>query len=213
MTPYEILLSESQERMLLVARAGREAEVERIFQKWDLDASAIGKVTTDGLLRVFSARAGGRGSSGSRPRRRRTGLRTASRPARLPRSHRGRARRRPPGAAGSRSDSRRRFSRATPSRASTGSSSSTITWCGATPSCFPEGMPAWSGSKGRRWRSRCASTETAATPTSIRTTAGPRRSRRAAAISPRSVRPPSAPRTASTSAIPRNPRSCGSSRT
>jgi phosphoribosylformylglycinamidine synthase len=54
MTPYEILLSESQERMLLVARAGREAEVESIFRKWDLDASAIGKVTTDGVLRVFS---------------------------------------------------------------------------------------------------------------------------------------------------------------
>ena len=54
MTAYEILLSESQERMLLVARAGREAEVERIFRKWDLDASAIGSVTTDGLLRVFS---------------------------------------------------------------------------------------------------------------------------------------------------------------
>ncbi len=54
MTAYEILLSESQERMLLVARAGREAEVESIFHKWDLDAGAIGKVTTDGLLRVFS---------------------------------------------------------------------------------------------------------------------------------------------------------------
>ncbi len=54
MIAYEILLSESQERMLLVAHAGREAEVERIFHKWDLDASAIGKVTTDGLLRVFS---------------------------------------------------------------------------------------------------------------------------------------------------------------
>jgi phosphoribosylformylglycinamidine synthase len=53
MSAYEILLSESQERMLLVARAGREAEVERIFHKWDLDAAAIGKVTTDGLLRVF----------------------------------------------------------------------------------------------------------------------------------------------------------------
>jgi phosphoribosylformylglycinamidine synthase len=53
MSAYEILLSESQERMLLVARAGREAEVETIFQKWDLDASAIGKVTSDGLLRVF----------------------------------------------------------------------------------------------------------------------------------------------------------------
>jgi phosphoribosylformylglycinamidine synthase len=53
MSAYEVLLSESQERMLLVARAGREAEVERIFHKWDLDASAIGRVTADGLLRVF----------------------------------------------------------------------------------------------------------------------------------------------------------------
>ena len=54
MTPYEILLSESQERMLLVAQAGREAEVEAIFEKWDLEASAIGRVTSDGLLRVLS---------------------------------------------------------------------------------------------------------------------------------------------------------------
>ena len=52
MTPYEIMLSESQERMLLVARRGREAEVERIFEKWDLHAVRIGEVTTDGLLRV-----------------------------------------------------------------------------------------------------------------------------------------------------------------
>jgi phosphoribosylformylglycinamidine synthase len=54
MTPYEVLLSESQERMLLVARAGREREVERIFEKWDLDAAAVGRVTSGGLLRVFS---------------------------------------------------------------------------------------------------------------------------------------------------------------
>ncbi len=54
MTPYEILLSESQERMLLVARAGREREVEAIFEKWDLDASAIGRVTSNGLLRVVA---------------------------------------------------------------------------------------------------------------------------------------------------------------
>ena len=40
MTPYEIMLSESQERMLLVAKPGREAEVERIFEKWDLHAVA-----------------------------------------------------------------------------------------------------------------------------------------------------------------------------
>jgi phosphoribosylformylglycinamidine synthase II len=52
MTPYEIMLSESQERMLLVVKKGREAEVERIFEKWDLHASHIGEVTTDGLLRV-----------------------------------------------------------------------------------------------------------------------------------------------------------------
>jgi phosphoribosylformylglycinamidine synthase len=52
MTPYEIMLSESQERMLLVAKRGREAEVERIFEKWDLHAVKIGEVTNDGMLRV-----------------------------------------------------------------------------------------------------------------------------------------------------------------
>ncbi|HEX3645659.1 MAG TPA: phosphoribosylformylglycinamidine synthase subunit PurL [Vicinamibacterales bacterium] len=52
MTPYEIMLSESQERMLLVAKQGREAEVERIFEKWDLHAVRIGQVTDDGMLRV-----------------------------------------------------------------------------------------------------------------------------------------------------------------
>jgi phosphoribosylformylglycinamidine synthase II len=52
MTPYEIMLSESQERMLLVAKRGREAEVEAVFEKWDLHAVKIGEVTTDGFLRV-----------------------------------------------------------------------------------------------------------------------------------------------------------------
>src|SRR5215475_7464456 len=52
MTPYEIMLSESQERMLLVAKRGREAEVERIFEKWDLHAVKIGEVTDNGFLRV-----------------------------------------------------------------------------------------------------------------------------------------------------------------
>jgi phosphoribosylformylglycinamidine synthase II len=53
MTPYEILLSESQERMLIVARAGQEDVVRRVFTKWDLDASVVGRVTDDGLLRVL----------------------------------------------------------------------------------------------------------------------------------------------------------------
>ncbi len=52
MTPYEIMLSESQERMLLVVKKGREADVERIFDKWDLHAVHIGDVTTDGRMRV-----------------------------------------------------------------------------------------------------------------------------------------------------------------
>ena len=55
MSAYEIMLSESQERMLLVVRRGREAEVERVFTKWDLDAAALGEITGDGLLRVRHA--------------------------------------------------------------------------------------------------------------------------------------------------------------
>jgi phosphoribosylformylglycinamidine synthase len=52
MTPYEIMLSESQERMLLVVKKGREKEVEQIFEKWDLHAARIGEVTADGRMRV-----------------------------------------------------------------------------------------------------------------------------------------------------------------
>jgi phosphoribosylformylglycinamidine synthase len=52
MTAYEIMLSESQERMLLVADQGREEEVFRVFKKWGLDAVTVGQVTGDGLLRV-----------------------------------------------------------------------------------------------------------------------------------------------------------------
>jgi phosphoribosylformylglycinamidine synthase subunit PurL len=52
MTAYEIMLSESQERMLIVADLGREREVIDIFRKWELDAVVIGRVTGDGHLRV-----------------------------------------------------------------------------------------------------------------------------------------------------------------
>ncbi len=53
MTPYEIMLSESQERMLIVAKRGHEDEVVRVFEKWDLNAAVVGEVTGDGLVRVF----------------------------------------------------------------------------------------------------------------------------------------------------------------
>ena len=53
MTPYELMLSESQERMLMVVKAGKEEECLRICRKWDLDVAVVGKVTGDGLLRVL----------------------------------------------------------------------------------------------------------------------------------------------------------------
>jgi phosphoribosylformylglycinamidine synthase subunit PurL len=53
MKAWELLLSESQERMLLVAAKGREEEVTKVFEKWDLPCSVIGEVTGDGLLRFY----------------------------------------------------------------------------------------------------------------------------------------------------------------
>ncbi|HEX6105242.1 MAG TPA: phosphoribosylformylglycinamidine synthase subunit PurL [Gemmatimonadales bacterium] len=52
MTPYEILLSESQERMLVVAEPGRVAEIQAVCAKWELGATPIGRVTDDGIFRV-----------------------------------------------------------------------------------------------------------------------------------------------------------------
>ncbi|HVF70111.1 MAG TPA: phosphoribosylformylglycinamidine synthase subunit PurL [Chthoniobacterales bacterium] len=52
MTPYEILLSESQERMLIIAKRGQEHVVREIFEKWDVPCAEIGRVTDDGMMRV-----------------------------------------------------------------------------------------------------------------------------------------------------------------
>ncbi|MEE9274319.1 MAG: phosphoribosylformylglycinamidine synthase subunit PurL [bacterium] len=52
MTPYEMLLSESQERMLLVAERGREGEVKEVFERWELPTAVVGEVTADGRLRI-----------------------------------------------------------------------------------------------------------------------------------------------------------------
>jgi phosphoribosylformylglycinamidine synthase len=56
MTPYDVMLSESQERMLVVVRRGREREVETIFHSWDLTSAVIGEVTDDGQLTVVDGR-------------------------------------------------------------------------------------------------------------------------------------------------------------
>src|SRR6266700_7487549 len=52
MTPYEILLSESQERMLIIVKKGHEKTVQEIFEKWDVPCAEIGRVTQDGMMRV-----------------------------------------------------------------------------------------------------------------------------------------------------------------
>jgi len=52
MTPYEILLSESQERMLIIAKHGKENVVHEVFEKWDVPCAKIGHVTDDGMMRV-----------------------------------------------------------------------------------------------------------------------------------------------------------------
>ena len=56
MTPYEVMLSESQERMLVIARPGRERDVEHIFAKWELHGSRIGEVTADEVLEIRDGR-------------------------------------------------------------------------------------------------------------------------------------------------------------
>jgi phosphoribosylformylglycinamidine synthase II len=52
MTPYEIMLSESQERMLIIAKRGQEHVVREVFDKWDVPCAEIGRVTDDGIMRV-----------------------------------------------------------------------------------------------------------------------------------------------------------------
>src|SRR6266516_4534314 len=54
MSPYEILLSESQERMLIIAKRGKENVVREVFEKWDVPCAEIGRVTDDGIMRVRS---------------------------------------------------------------------------------------------------------------------------------------------------------------
>ena len=136
MTPYEIMLSESQERMLLIVKRGREAEVERIFEKWDLHAVRIGEVMPNDRLRVKAARR--RSSRTCRTARSPTRRRCTRRPVRAPEG-RDELQRIPREALRAAARSRRRASgccsRPRPSRASAGFTGSTTTWCARTPSC------------------------------------------------------------------------------
>ena len=74
MTPYEIMLSESQERMLIIVKKGHEQVVRDIFEKWDLPYAEVGMVKDDGMMRVLNDGSGRRGNSREKTRRRRAAL-------------------------------------------------------------------------------------------------------------------------------------------
>ena len=194
MTPYEIMLSESQERMLLIVKRGREAEVERIFEKWDLHAVRIGEVTDDGRLRVKQngtvvADVPNRGLTDEAP--------VYTRPIREPqavpdcsRFRRGSWRPRRQPSCSCACWRRRR------SRASAGSTGSTTTWCGPTPSCSRGWAPAWCVSRTPTGRWPCRSTAMAVTAISIRGRARNWRWPRPRSTWPAPAACPSAPPTA-----------------
>ena len=81
MTPYEMMLSESQERMLMVLKPGREAEAEAIFRKWELDFAVIGEVTDTGRMVLVFERRDRRRHSARPARRRGAAVRAALRDA------------------------------------------------------------------------------------------------------------------------------------
>ena len=171
MTPYEIMLSESQERMLLVAKAGREREVEQVFEKWDLHAVRIGHVTDTGRVRLHHHGAGRCRRADQGAHRRRAGLPSAD----------GRGRRGSPTCSGSisRRCPRRRRRRRRSRRCSPSPVVASKRWAyqqfdhsvGTNTIAQPGRRPASSASRahGRGWR--CRSTATAASATSTRTAA------------------------------------------
>ena len=239
MTPYEIMLSESQERMLLVVKRGREADVERIFDKWDLHAVRVGEVTNDGMLRVKQAGSvvaeiPNRALTDEAPVYHRA-MREPDYLHEVQRldldalgSHLVAGRPRAERATASRAEARVEDERAeagdsnTPSccrcwrrrrlAASDGCIGSTITWCGRIRSTFPGSAPAWSASRAPAARSRCRWMATAGTVISIRIEAQcwPSPKRRGTWRAP--VRARSARRTASISGTRSVRPSCGSSR-
>ena len=191
MTPYEIMLSESQERMLLVVKKGREAEVERDLREVGPARGAHRR----GHRRRPAAR------EGPRHGRRRDSEHARSSTRR--RSTTGRRRARPTSTRCSALDAGVAAAGAAPqdallraarvadrSPASAGSTGSTTTWSARTRSCSPAWAPASCASRARRARSRCRSTATAATATSIRGAARCSRSPKRRATSPAPARMP-----------------------
>ena len=67
MTPYEVMLSESQERMLVIVKPGHEAAVKAVFDKWDLQSTVIGRSTDDGLARIIDSDGDGGELQGAPP--------------------------------------------------------------------------------------------------------------------------------------------------
>ena len=209
LTPEEILMSESQERMMAIVRPRSSTGFLEVVKKWDVETSVLGEVTDTGRLSDHVARRGDRERRPAHRRRRRPGLRA---PGRLPvvdRRAAGRRGRRPRPPA----DGRRRCARSSCSssarptrRMPRGSRTSTTTTCSATPPSPTPTTPAWSAStRSRASASRSRPTRTAATRSSTRARARSSPSPRRTATSPSRARSPWASPTASTSARPENP--------
>ncbi len=155
MTPYEVMLSESQERMVLVAKAGRESEVLAIFHKWDLDAAVIGRVTGTGHVVVKDAGQ----TVADLPVKPLTdgapGVRPAAQAPRRPRRVAGVRPARRARAEGPRGRAARCCCRAPPSRARSGCFASTTTRCAWAACCCPARATrrwcGWSAAR-RAWR-------------------------------------------------------------
>jgi hypothetical protein len=70
MTPYEVMLSESQERMLIIVRKGHEDDVAGLFDRWEVPSTIIGHVTDDGIIRIWTTTRGQRATVCARRRSR-----------------------------------------------------------------------------------------------------------------------------------------------
>ena len=195
MTAYEVMLSESQERMLLVAEKGREDEVVRVFEKWDLHAEAIGTVTGRPAPARLQRRAGWRRTCPTRPSPTRRPSTTGPGWSRANPAAAEDVLALPPPADLAGALLAACWPRPT-SRTSAGSTASTTAPCARTPLVGPGSDAAVVRVKGTRRRWPWPSTATAATAGSIPSRARGWPWRRPAATWPRRAPCPSAPPTA-----------------
>ena len=206
MEPWEVMISESQERMVAVVAPERLAEVEAVIDRWELHRAVIGEVTETGDLRALWRRRGGRRDPGAAPHRRVPALRGRAR-RRAPR------RRAPDRACRRRATALARAARLAALRSRAFVTAATTSSCSRAPSAAPGSTPPSSGcGPSLRGLARHARRQGRVGSLDPRRRRDARRSSRRRATSPAPAASRSASPTASTSATRRSRRSAGSSR-